>query len=94
MVPFSQRDGAVLLEDVAAVEVTVLIELVVDRGMGGGEFLQNLYVPVRRAEFVKLAYSQFRSEAGLIAANVAYGSRLPLWVKSGSPAWASECPLI
>ncbi len=56
--------------------MTVLIELVVDRGMGGGEFLQNLYVPVRRAKFVKLAYSQFRSEAGLIAANVAYGSRL------------------
>ncbi len=33
-----------MLEDVAAVEVTVLIEMIMDRGMGGGEFLQGPYI--------------------------------------------------
>ena len=37
------RGSAVLLEDIAAVQVAVLVEVVVDRGMGGGEFLQGLY---------------------------------------------------
>ncbi len=36
LTPFSERGGAVLLEDVAAVAVTVLVEVVVDRGIGGG----------------------------------------------------------
>lgn len=40
--PFSERRSAAQLEDVAAVEVAVLVEVVVDRGMGGGEFLQGL----------------------------------------------------
>jgi hypothetical protein len=37
--PLGQGGSAVLLEDVAAIEVTVLIEMIMDRGMGGGEFL-------------------------------------------------------
>ncbi len=45
LTPFSERGSAVLLEDVAAVEVAVLVEVVVDRGMGGGVFMQGLYVP-------------------------------------------------
>ncbi len=44
LTPFSKRGSAVLLEDIAAVEVAVLIEVVVGRGMGGGEFLQGLYI--------------------------------------------------
>ncbi len=44
LTPFSERGSAVLLEDIAAVEVAVLVEVVVDRGMGGGEFLQGLYI--------------------------------------------------
>ena len=44
LTPFSERSSAVLLEDIAAVEVAVLVEVVVDRGMGGGEFLQGLYI--------------------------------------------------
>ncbi len=36
---FGQCSRAVLLEDVAAIEVTVEIEMVVDRGVNGGEFL-------------------------------------------------------
>jgi len=44
LTPFSERGSAVLLEDIAAVEVAVLAEMVVDRGMGGGEFLQGLYI--------------------------------------------------
>ena len=42
--PFSERGSAVLLEDIAAVEVAVLVKVVVDRGMDGGEFLQGLYI--------------------------------------------------
>ncbi len=42
MTPFSERGSAVLLEDIAAVEVTVLIEVVVERGMDGGKFLQGV----------------------------------------------------
>ncbi len=52
LTPFSERGSAVLLEDIAAVEVAVLVEVVVDRGMDGGEFLQGLYVPeLRRRSF-------------------------------------------
>ncbi len=36
LTPFSERGSAVLLEDIAAVEVAVVVEVVVDRGMGGG----------------------------------------------------------
>ena len=39
LTPFGERGSAGFLEDIAAVEVAVLAEVVVDRGMGGGEFL-------------------------------------------------------
>ena len=39
-----QGGRTVLFEDVAAVEVTVVVEVVVDRGVDGGEFLQGLDV--------------------------------------------------
>ena len=39
LTPLGQGGSAVLLEDVAAVEVTVLVEVIVDRGMGSGKFL-------------------------------------------------------
>ncbi len=45
LTPFSERGSAVLFENISAVEVTVVIEMVVDRGMGGGKFLEGLYVP-------------------------------------------------
>ncbi len=45
LTPFSEGDGAVLLEDIAAIEVTVVVEMIMDRGMDGGEFLQGLDVP-------------------------------------------------
>ena len=44
LTPFGERGSVVLLEDIAAVEVAVLVEVVVDRGMGCGEFLQDLYI--------------------------------------------------
>jgi hypothetical protein len=37
--PFSERRRSVLLEDVAAVEVAVLIEVIMDRGVNGGKLL-------------------------------------------------------
>ena len=44
LTPFNECGNAVLFEDIAAVEVAILVEVVVDRGMGGGEFLQGLYI--------------------------------------------------
>ena len=43
--PFGQFSRSVLLEENEGVEVTVEIEMIVDRGMDGGKFLQGLYVP-------------------------------------------------
>jgi len=45
LTPLGQGGGTVLFEDIAAVEVAVLIEVVVDRGVGGGKLLQGLYIP-------------------------------------------------
>ena len=45
LTPLGQRGGAVLLECVAAVEMTVEIEVVVDRSVNGRELLQGLDVP-------------------------------------------------
>jgi len=45
LTPFGHGGGAVLFEGFAAVQVTVEVEMIVDRGMDGGEFLQGLYVP-------------------------------------------------
>ena len=48
LTPFRQRSRAVLLEDVAAVEVAILVEVVVKRGMDGSELLKGLHVPELR----------------------------------------------
>ncbi len=63
MTPFSERGSAVLLEDVAAVEVTVLIEVVVDRGMGGGKLLEGLHVP----ELRHLSFSSSERLVGILS---------------------------
>ena len=43
--PLGQGGSAVLLEDISAVEVTALIEMIMERGMDGSEILQGLPVP-------------------------------------------------
>ena len=48
LTPLGQGGGTVLFEDVAAVEVAVVVEVIVDRGMDGGEFLEGLYIPEAR----------------------------------------------
>ena len=48
LTPLGQGGGTVLSEDVAVIEVTVLIEMIMDRGMDGGKLLQSLYVPELR----------------------------------------------
>ncbi len=48
LTPFSERGSAVLPEDFAAVEVAVEVEMVVDRGVNGGKFLQGFAVPELR----------------------------------------------
>ena len=45
LTPFGQRGSAIFFEGFAAVEVTVEIEMIVDRGMDGSELLQGLHVP-------------------------------------------------
>ena len=45
LTPLGQRGEAVLLEDVAAAEVAIVVKVIVDRGVDGGEFLQGLDVP-------------------------------------------------
>ncbi len=39
LTPLSERGNAVLFENVAAVEVAILVEVVMDRGVNGGKFL-------------------------------------------------------
>ena len=48
LTPLGQGGGAVLSEDVAAIEVTVLIEVVMERGMDRSELLKGLHVPELR----------------------------------------------
>jgi len=43
--PYGEGGRAVLLEDIAAIEVAIVIEMIVDRGVDGGKFLQGLDVP-------------------------------------------------
>ncbi len=45
LTPFGERRSTVLFKYVAAVEVAVLVEMVVDRGMSRSEFLEGLYIP-------------------------------------------------
>ena len=42
LTPFGKRGSAVLFENISAVEVTLVVEVVVGRGMDGGKFLQGL----------------------------------------------------
>jgi len=45
LTPLGQGGRTVLFEDMPAVEVTVRVEVVVDRGVRGGKFLQGFDVP-------------------------------------------------
>ncbi len=45
VVPQAKTGCAVLLEDISAVEVAVLIEMILDRGMDGGKLLKGLSAP-------------------------------------------------
>ena len=48
LTPFRECGRTILFEDVAAVEVTVEVEVIVDRGVGGGELLESFHVPELR----------------------------------------------
>ena len=39
LMPLGQGGRTVLFEDIAAVKVTIVVEVIVDRGVGGGKFL-------------------------------------------------------
>jgi hypothetical protein len=45
LAPFCESSRSLLLEDVAAVEMTFVVEVVMDRSLNGSEFLQGLDVP-------------------------------------------------
>jgi hypothetical protein len=48
LTPLNQGGRAVLFEDIATVEVTVVVEVVVDRGVGSGKLLESLHAPELR----------------------------------------------
>ena len=48
LTPLGQGGRTVLFEDVAGVDVAVVVEVVVDRGMGGGKLLESFHVPELR----------------------------------------------
>src|SRR5680860_1102586 len=55
LTPLGQGGRTVLLEDIAAVEVTVLVEVIVNRSMGGGKLLEGFHVPeLRHSSFSSL----------------------------------------
>ena len=49
--PLGQRSGSGLFEYVAVVEMALVVEVGIDRGMDGGEFLQGLDVSDTRIKF-------------------------------------------
>src|SRR5680860_1319171 len=59
LTPFRECGSAVLLEDFAAVQVAVLVEVIVDRGMGSGKLLEGFHVP-------ELRHSSFSSSERLV----------------------------
>ena len=56
LAPFGQRGSAVFFEGFAAVEMTFEIEMIVDRGVNGREFLQGFYVPEFRHRPLALSH--------------------------------------
>ena len=59
LTPLGQGSGSILLKIVVAVEMAFKVEVVMDRGVSGGEFLQGLYVP-------EFCHSLFRSSKRLV----------------------------
>jgi len=64
LAPFSPRGGTVLLEDVAAIEMAFLIEMIVDGGVSRSKLLQGLDV------------SEFRHRPLLVAGTTDVSFRL------------------
>jgi hypothetical protein len=52
MSPFGQTSGAVLFENITAVDVALVVEKVVGRGMDGDNFLQGTNVPELNHRFL------------------------------------------
>ena len=73
MTPFSEHGSAALLEDIVAVEVAVVVEVVMDRGLGGGEFLQRPFVP----EPLHRSFSSSERLVGILSAIVEPPTTLP-----------------
>ena len=59
LTPLSERGGAVLFEDISAIEVAVLIEVIVYRCVNGSKLLQGLDVP-------ESGHRSFASPEGLV----------------------------
>ena len=59
LTPFRDCGSAVLFEDVAMAEVAVAVEVIADRGVGGGELLESFQVP-------KLPHRSFSSSERLV----------------------------
>jgi hypothetical protein len=63
LTPFSERGSTVLFEDVAGVEVAVVVEVIVDRGVGGSELLESFHAP----EFRHRSFSSSEWLVGILS---------------------------
>ena len=57
--PLGHGGGSVLFENVATVEMALVVEVVVDRGVNGGEFLQGLDISEPRHRSFETAGASF-----------------------------------
>ncbi len=78
LTPLGQRGRAVLLEDVAAVEVAVEVEMIVDRSVNGGKFLQGF-------DALNFAIAPSRRRNGWCEFSARLLSQRPLFWRSETP---------
>ena len=68
LTPLGQGGGTVLSEHVAAIEVAVVIEMIMDRGVDGGKLLQSLYIPELRHRALSSVLSHKLRDHGVVGA--------------------------
>ena len=86
LTPFGHGRSAVLLEYFAVVEMTVEIEMIVDRGVTGREFLQGFYVPEFR-------HRPFPSSKRLMGVFRPVGQPTATLLVRGIPDHIHRCPV-
>ncbi len=79
LTPLSERGSAVLLENVAGVAVAVVVEVVVDRGVGGCKFQRSPATPpLRRARLRRRKRPDAENGDRALAFNLHLAQRLAM----------------